>query len=267
MPSPAGRPLKTRDVVAFFGLTATLTTPLWAAGAASGALLLPGLPVAALAVVCPAIAATLLLWVRCSGAAARASLARTLDAGRIKAAWWPAILLTWPAVSVASFLILRLSGSGVPDPRLAVLPIAALSGVFLVGALCEELGWTGFALEPLKARFGWLGAALLIGAFWAAWHVPALLQVRRPTVWIAWWAVGTVAARVIMVWLFDNAGGSVFGVAVFHAAGNVCWQLFPIHGSWFDPRLNGMLLAVIACAVAALGHRHSLGRLRAVSGS
>jgi membrane protease YdiL (CAAX protease family) len=151
--------------------------------------------------------------------------------------------------------ILRLAGSGVPDPRFEILPTLVLSAVFLAGALAEELGWTGFALEPLQARLGWLGAALVIGVVWAVWHVPALLQAHRSLAWIGWWTLGTIATRVVMVWLYKGAGGSVFGVAVFHAAGNLCWQLFPVHGSWFDPRLNGLLMAGVGCAVALLGRR------------
>ena len=70
--------------------------------------------------------------------------------------------------------------------------------------------------------------------------------------------------RVIMVWLFNRAGGSVFGVAVFHAVSNLCWQLFPVHGSWFDPRLNGLLMGVVACAVTALGRRDRVGKAATV---
>jgi len=47
-------------------------------------------------------------------------------------------------------------------------------------------------------------------------------------------------------------------VAVFHAMSNLCWQLFPEQGSWFDPRLNGGLLAVVAAA--AMWHGRRAGR-------
>jgi hypothetical protein len=259
--NPSGGAQGVREVAAFFGLTLVLTIPFWAASAASGARLLPGLPAAALAVVCPAIAALLLSWRRGGAAGAWALLRRAGDLSRIKAAaWWLPILLTSPAISVAAFLILRLGGSAAPDPRIAILPAAALFAVFLVSALSEELGWTGFALEPLQARLGWLGAALAIAAVWAVWHVPALIQVHRSATWIGWWSLGTIATRVIMVWLYDRAGRSVFGVAVFHALGNLCWQLFPVHGSWFDPRLNGLLTAAVAVAVVAFGQRAWIGR-------
>jgi uncharacterized protein len=44
--------------------------------------------------------------------------------------------------------------------------------------------------------------------------------------WIAWWSLGTVAARVIIVWLYDNTGGSVLAAAVFHDMVNVTYSLF-----------------------------------------
>jgi membrane protease YdiL (CAAX protease family) len=255
---PPEHPLSVRDVLAFFGLTVLLTIPFWAVGAASTARLLPGLPLAALAVVCPALAALILSWRRGGAAGARALLARGLDFARIRTkAWWIPILLISPAVSVAAFAILRFGGSGVPDPQFALLPSVALFAVLLASALCEELGWTAFALAPLQARLGWLRAAAAIGAVWAVWHVPALLQVHRSAAWIGWWVLGTIAMRVIMVWLYNAAGKSVFGVAVFHAASNLCWQIFPIHGSWFDPRVNGLLLCGVAggACVAALRRR------------
>ena len=31
-------------------------------------------------------------------------------------------------------------------------------------------------------------------------------------------------------------------MTLFHAMINLCWQLFPIHGSYFDPRLNGLII-------------------------
>ena len=51
-----------RDILAFFGLTFALTIPFWILGRASGNELMPGLPIAALAVICPAAAALMLSW-------------------------------------------------------------------------------------------------------------------------------------------------------------------------------------------------------------
>jgi membrane protease YdiL (CAAX protease family) len=239
-----------RTVLTFFAVTFLLTLPIWAISAASGLELLPGLPVAAVAVVCPGAAAVLLAHRQRGVKGSSELLARALDFGRIRSkGWWVPILLISPAVAVASFLVLRLSGSRVPDPQVTILGSLALFAFFLVGAVSEELGWSGFALHPLQARWGALASALVIGAVWAVWHYPALIQAHRSIAWIGWWALGTLAARVIMVWLFNSTGGSVSGVAVFHAVSNLCWQLFPIHGSWFDPKIDGLIMASLALVV------------------
>ena len=239
-----------RDMLAFFGLTFALTIPFWIIGRASGNELMPGLPSAALAVICPATAALILSWRLTGVAGARALLMRTIDLGRVKPkAWWILILLFSPAVSVAAFFISRNDGTGIPNPPIDILPAVMLFAIFLMGAVSEELGWTGFVLDLLQTRVGAIPAALLIGAIWAVWHYPALLQAHRSGAWIAWWTLGTISLRLFMVWLFNGTGGSVFAVVVVHATNNLCWQLFPIQGSWFDPRINGVIMGSVALIV------------------
>ncbi len=213
-------------------------------------MILPGLPVAAFSVICPALAAWLLS-VKIGGPARGwILLRRAFDGARVNPArWWLPILLISPAVAVAAFVVQRASGSGIPDPNFAVAGSLALAALFLAGALSEELGWSGFALDPLQARWGPLPAGLAVGAAWAVWHYPALLQAHRAWDWIAWWTLGTVSLRLIMVWLYNRTGGSVFGAAVVHAVSNLCWQLFPVQGSWFDPRIHGLLMAAVAAFV------------------
>jgi hypothetical protein len=90
-----------------------------------------------------------------------------------------------------------------------------------------------------------------------------LLEVGRPVSWIAWWSLGTVAERVIMVWLFVNTGRSVFAMALFHVMLNLAWQLFPVQGSYFDQPTVAVLLAVVAIGVTVVwGPRTLAGRHR-----
>lgn len=211
---------------------------------------MPGLTLAALAVVCPA-AAALILASRQAGPAGRgALLARAFDLGRFRSKrWWAPIILLSPAIGFTAFVAMRLGGSPVPDPRFDLLTIGVLCLLLFAAALAEELGWSGFAIDPLQARWGALGAALAVGFVWALWHYPALMMAHRSLTWIGWWTLGTVATRVIMVWLFNNTGHSVFGAAVFHAMSNLAWQMFPVRGSYFDQRLNGLILVGVAVLV------------------
>jgi uncharacterized protein len=41
----------------------------------------------------------------------------------------------------------------------------------------------------------------------------------------------------------------VFAVALFHATLNLSWMLFPVHGSHFDMRLGGLVMALTAAIV------------------
>ena len=58
-----------------------------------------------------------------------------------------------------------------------------------------------------------------------------------------------------MVWLYNHTRKSVFAAALLHAVGNVCWQLFPNQGSHFDPRIDGMIVAVEAAVVTVVWGR------------
>lgn len=243
-----------RPLVPFFVLVFVLTAPFWLLGAIHDVQLLPGLPLAGLAVICPTLAA-LVLVIRQSGLnGARELLSRVADFRRIGSPlWYLPILLIPPGIAVLAFFVQRSFGIPIPAPDVSLASILLLILMFLPAAAMEELGWSGYATEPLQKRFGELGAGLVLGGVWSAWHLPALIQAHRAPDWIAWWCLGTIAARVISVWLFNRTGQSVFAVTLYHAASNLSWQLFPVQGSYFDPRINGLITVVLAVALALWG--------------
>ncbi len=249
------------SIRSFFLLVFALIVPFWVLGALTGGMLLPGLPVAALAAVCPVIAALILVYRRERGAGAVALLKRSFDFQRIQnKIWYAPILLIMPGVTVLSFVLLRLSGMPLPAPQFSVLTVLALCAVFFVAALGEELGWSGYVIDPMQEHWGALNAALLLRAIQVLYHSVALIQAGRSPEWIAWWSLYTVAGRVIMVWLFNNTGRSIFGVALYHMLINVTWQLFPVSGSYFDPRLTGSILGVVAAVIVAIWGTRLQGR-------
>ncbi len=252
-----------RSPLKFFLLVFALSIPFWLIGAATGIELLPGLPVAALMFVRPVTAALILVYRENKTAGLTALLKRSFDYKRIAAkVWYVPIVLLMPSVMVLSFGLMRLMGSPLPVPQFPVLVALGMLVAFFVAALGEELGWSGYAIDPMQERWGALQASILLGLVWAVWHIVPLVQAHRSPAWIAWWSLGTVAARIIMVWLYNNTGKSVFGVALFHAISNVCWQLFPIHGSYFDPRLNGLIMALVAAIVTVVWGHRTLARYR-----
>lgn len=239
-----------RSPSTFFGLVLALSIPFWLIGAVTERQLMPGLSVSALAAFSPALAACVLVY-RVNGfAGVRKLLRRSFDFRRITAKrWYAASLLVMPGVSVAVYLLMRWLDMPLPAPQFSVLAALLMFLAFFVGALGEELGWSGYAVDPLQDRWNALTASLVLGLVGIFWHlVPLLLSHRSPT-WIAWWCLYSVAARVLMVWLYNNTGRSVFAVALFHAMLNLSWMLFPVYGSHFDVRLGSLVMAFAAAIV------------------
>jgi hypothetical protein len=85
-------------------------------------------------------------------------------------------------------------------------------------------------------------------------------QAGRSPAWIAWQCLQTVGFRVLLVWIYNNAGRSVFAASSCHATGNLSAFLFPSHGSHYDPRLTGLIVAVVAAAVAVVWGPPTLAR-------
>jgi membrane protease YdiL (CAAX protease family) len=257
---------RSRSPLRFFLLVFALSLPFWLAGTLTSSQLLPALPVSALAFLCPVTAAAIFVYGEDKSAGVKELLKRAFDFKRVKAKiWYVPIILLMPCIMVLSYGAIRLTGVPLPAPAFSVGTILALFVAFFIGALGEELGWSGYALDPLQARFGALRGALLLGVVWAVWHYVPLLEAHRSLSFIVWWSLGTVAARVIIVWLYNNTGRSVLVAALFHTMMNLTWQLFPINGSYYDPRVTGLITAVVAVVVVIVWGPRTLARYSNVS--
>jgi len=261
-------PSRSRSPFKFFLLVFALSTPFWLLGAVTGRQLLPGLPVSALMAICPAMAALILVHRENKTAGVTELLKRSFDYKRIRTkAWYAPILLLMPGVMVLSYGVMRWMDLPFPTPRIPVLAglvMFLMFLVFFIGALGEELGWSGYAIDPMQARWNALQASILLGLVWAAWHIIPYRQAHRSAGWIAWYCLFTVATRVLMVWLYNNTGKSVFGAALFHAMVNVSWFPFPNSGLHYDPRITGLIVAFAAAIVTVVwgprtlaGSRHA----------
>lgn len=236
-------------------LVLLLTIPFWLAGWAYDVSLLPGLPIGALAVVVPSVAAA----IATARAGGKAELGRLF--GRISEfaalPWWGwgAAVVVPLAFAAAAWIAGGVAGRPLAFalPVLAIIPLVAL---LVVAALLEEFGWTAFATDRLTGRLGLTGGALVLGLGWAVWHFPTLLEAHRGFVWIGWWTVWTVGQRVAMVALYKLARRNFALPVLFHAAANFVWQLAP---EAYDPLVEALVVAAIAIVLLRLALRDRLG--------
>jgi membrane protease YdiL (CAAX protease family) len=67
---------------------------------------------------------------------------------------------------------------------LMVLP-TFLMILFVGGALGEEIGWRGYALDKLIASHGILVGTLILGLIWSFWHLPLFFYRRDSSIQFA----------------------------------------------------------------------------------
>lgn len=237
----------------FFVFVFLLSLPFMLVGTVTHLQLMPGLPVSSLMIFCPMIAASILVYRERGTIRAVADLLkRSFDCKRIRAkVWYVPIVLVMPGIAVLAYAVMRLFKR--PLPLNLQLPgLAAAGGILIVAfvaALGEEIGWMGYAAERMHDKWNALQAAILLGAVWALWHVVLFVQAGRSPIWIAWQCLNIIASRILLVWLYNNTGGSLFGIALCHATMNVSWQLFPNHGSHYDPQITALIALSVAVFV------------------
>ena len=147
---------------------------------------------------------------------------------------WSLGLGTFPSADGIAKLAARM-GWQVSAPSAFVPPYFLLvATTFLVGAtaraLGEEIGWRGFLVPRMTARFGFTGGAIRVGVIWASWHLPLILfgTYNNGTPWwfgFGCFAVGVIAMSVILAWLRLKSQ-SVWPCALLHASHNAFIQAF-----------------------------------------
>lgn len=241
------------SVIPFFVLVFLLLIPFLVLGDIYPIELLPGLPISALGAFTPALAAVILTYKQDRLSGVGQLLGHSFDFKRIKNPFWfLLILLINLIIAILAYGIMSVTGVSLPNSTPWTPAIFPLFVVFFIAALGEEIGWTGYATEPLIQRWGTLSGSLVLGVIWATVHFIPLTQVHRSVEWIAWWTLGAISYRVIMTWLYVHSGRSLFGAALFHAMINLSWQLFPNQGSHYDPRIFSLIACTFAIALFAI---------------
>jgi membrane protease YdiL (CAAX protease family) len=177
--------------------------------------------------------------------------------------WYIPIFLLMPATLAATYVLMPLIGRSIPDPYLPVLVAPLLFAVFFILAIGEEAGWSGYVIGGLQERWSALTSSLVLGIVWAAWHVIPFLQAHHASNWwVVWQCAATVTLRILMVWIFNNTGKSVFAMVLFHAMINESELMFPNLGSYYDPLLPFVILTAVAAIVVFFWGGKTLARYR-----
>ncbi len=245
-----------------FGLSWLLWSPLYFLPEASEFWALPG-------AWGPTLAALILTW-RSSGKAGVRTLLRKVLKGRVSVGYYVFAIVGMVVLLFLSVSIHQLLGGDSPDwgtvlegmglspgkglVAVALYPVFFLINTLIGGPIAEELGWRGFAQEHLQQRIPPWMAGLVIGFFWAVWHLPLFLALPQATghmPFVAYLPV-MMAMGVVFAWLYVRTGGSVLLAMLLHGGMNTA-NGFIGTSLFADPQLLWIHVVVIVALAYLLG--------------
>jgi membrane protease YdiL (CAAX protease family) len=208
---------QSRVVLPFFLLTFAITWGLQLPGVLAQQGFLPGrpeayLPFVGLGILGPLLAATLLT-ARHDGRSAVRELYGRLLLWRVNPLWYVAALLV-PALLLSALLgLLQLAGRQGP---LVYFPAAGALVAGLVISVAEEIGWRGYALPRLEARYGAFLGSVLLGVAWYLWHIPMFLGQDVPMNLVLVMLLFFTGASLYMSWIARGTGQSLLLASLAH---------------------------------------------------
>ena len=278
MTSPTRPPtfVQRHQLATYFGLTFAISWAIWL-GLIIGSLDIQTLPGAVLNVVAiagPSIAALVLAAI--SGRGELRRLLAGFSPSRMSVRW-TAVALLLPLAMMVAAITVSVAAFGAPRPGvtfgLAGVVLAEFVRVlFLGGPAEEELGWRGFALPRLQQHRNALDASIILGLVWGLWHLPLYFVLgtgqsemlgtgTSPAFAIGGFIGWTIGLSVLFTWLFNQTGGSLIVVILFHTAVNLAAFLPTAVGSGGAAPLLNVLLTWLAASLVVV----RFGRSRLVS--
>jgi membrane protease YdiL (CAAX protease family) len=161
---------------------------------------------------------------------------------RFRKFWLLPALFLMPISGLVTFGILSLLHEKISWqaalPPVMLVPVGLL--IWLLGALPEEYGWRGYALNLMQVRWGSLHASLILGLLWGLWHLPLHFIPGTTQFIIPVWEfiIQTITLTILYTWLYNSTGGSILITGLFHATGNLTGALIPYwtgtQGRWIS---------------------------------
>ena len=179
----------------------------------------------------PALVA-LALTARAEGQAGVRALLSRLFRWQVSARWYVFAVSYIAAIKLTAALVYRVVTGAWPAFGYEQLPLmiaATALSLVVLGQAGEELGWRGYAIPRLAARFGLGSASIVVGILWALWHLP-LFYLRGAEPYgqsFPIYLIQVTAISVAIAWLYWRTNGSLLLTMLMHAAINNTKEIVP----------------------------------------
>lgn len=164
---------------------------------------------------------------------------RVIGFNRIPAVWYLVIFLFVPAMHLVAVLLDILFGGGGSTwgelvRGAAANPLSILFSIMFSTLIpfIEELGWRGYLLDRLQAKWSALVSSLILGLLWSLWHLPmffirgsyqAGLGIGTLEFWLFFLSI--VPLTFVFTWIFNNTRRSTLATILFHSMINFTGEL------------------------------------------
>lgn len=183
-----------------------------------------------LGVLAPSVIA-IWLTARSGGRAGTRALLSRLVKWRVGARWYVFAIGYMATIKLAAALVHRIAtGAWPPLGQELWYVILASIAITTMAQSGEEIGWRGYALPRMAARFGLGRASVLLGLIWAFWHVPLFFipGVSQTGQSLPVYLLMVPALSVAIAWLYGHTNGSLLLTMLMHASINQTAKLVPM---------------------------------------
>ena len=115
----------------------------------------------------------------------------------------------------------------------------------------EEIGWRGYVLPRLQAKYNALASTLILGILWGFWHLPKFLSHFNATAF-TWFMIHVIAFAVILTWIYNGTKGSLLLVVLCHAASNTVGIFLPVANTTTGENMGAYITIALFEVAAAI---------------
>jgi hypothetical protein len=198
-------------------------------------------------------------------------LARRIIQFKLGWRWYGYTFLIVVAGTAGQLTINKLLGNTF-NGHLFLAQLSSFLPLLIIGPLSEEIGWRGYALERLQARWNGLTSSLIVGLVWALWHLPLFMMVGTsyhelgdPFIGLL---IKMMACSIIYTWLYNKTTKSLWSAILFHWLYTYAAQVLS-SGVTRSPLYNWLEClpyVVMAAIVVLIWKPQTLSRPRKTSG-
>jgi membrane protease YdiL (CAAX protease family) len=211
-----------------------------------------------------------------SGKSGLREMFRRLLIWRVGIGWWGFALIAFALMYLGGLVLAApFSDSALTlklaQPLYMFFPLFIMK-FFLDAGLGEELGWRGFLLPRLQARYSALVSSIIVGIVWGLWHLPLfMLEGMSPTyemgqtfgvvpALLGYTVFVVVPYAILFTWMYNNTKGSLLLAFVFHSS-QAWFELFRDPDNLFGPYIGfAAILTATAIVIVLFSGAKNLSR-------